>query len=53
MAVYQGLSKGPFNYGQYFHPRRQLYNGLNSLSPVHSTATQVQFIFIERMDRVY
>jgi hypothetical protein len=51
MAAYLGFLNSPFNYGQYFHPRRQLYNGRNSLSPVHDTAAQVKFI--ERMDRVY
>jgi hypothetical protein len=45
MAAYLGLSNGSFKYGQYFHPRRQLYNGLNSLSPGSRTAAQVKFIY--------
>jgi hypothetical protein len=48
MAAYLRLSNSPFNYGQYFHPRRQLYNGLNALSPihhVHGAAAQVKFIY--------
>jgi hypothetical protein len=44
MAAYLELLNGPFNYGKYFYPRWQLYNGLNALSPVHGTAAQVKFI---------
>jgi hypothetical protein len=44
MAAYLGLSNGPFNYEQYFHPRQQLCNELNSLSPEQGTAAQVRLI---------
>ena len=45
MAAYVRLSNGPFNYGQYIHPGRQLYNELDTLSPVHGTAAQIKFIY--------
>jgi hypothetical protein len=43
-AAYLGLSNDSFSEGQYFHPKRQYYNGLDSLFPVHGTDAQVKFI---------
>jgi hypothetical protein len=46
MAAYLGLSIGPFNYCQHFHPKRQFQNGLKSASSEHGTAAQVKFIYL-------